>query len=366
MPPSSGRRGMIAAAEIRRLRCPVDDPARAPPAFAVEIPSDSENTREQDGGEIEAKFKFGHDADSVGLVSRSAVTSGRTELRFLDCRRRRLGTGDDDRLADVSSFGRRTKPFSDPRETNLCCRDTKRKHADRLSLWRQRQRREDRMQVLTLAIWAQAHSLTPGFRFSSAPLPLGIAPMRFSLDDAPERERPDAARRVLRAHGILDTRSSLPRRCAFEVDLALQTLPGLHDDVRQGCTVRRTGGRARSAGDGGDDMALIVNLERSASHHLGRRRAGARRVAKPLSCRTAEACSFTHRPPGDLLRLRVPRAAVRTACESECGDRYFRRIPSDTSGAENADRITSRSLRRRRGWLEPRVAACSSSITSTT
>ena len=43
-----------------------------------------------------------------------------------------------------------------------------------------------------------------------------------------------------------------------------------------------------------------------------------------------ELCSFTHRPPGDILALRVPRRPFAPLIRGNVNDCYMRRIPHDT------------------------------------
>src|SRR5262245_19715822 len=87
--------------------------------------------------------------------------------------------------------------------------------------------------------------------------PLGPGPIRVSLGDVPERERPGIYREFFgRSVMRLDVETfDVP----FEVDIAIQTLPGLQlfSGRVHGSRNRRT--RAMLA-DGNDDVGLMINL----------------------------------------------------------------------------------------------------------
>jgi AraC-like DNA-binding protein len=156
--------------------------------------------------------------------------------------------------------------------------------------------------------------------------PTGTGPIRLSLSDAPERERPGLYREFFgRSLFRLDVEPV--RDHALEVDVTLQNLPGLRlfSGKLHGSRNQRT--RALLA-DGVDDFTLLVNL--SGPYRV---RQGKRELvlgdgeATFITC--AEPVSFAHHPPGGVLALQVSRgpfAPLVTSVE----DCYLRRIPRDT------------------------------------
>jgi len=156
--------------------------------------------------------------------------------------------------------------------------------------------------------------------------PTGPGPMRLSLRDAPERERPALYREFFgRSLFRLDVEPL--RDHTLEVDVILQRLPGLRlfSGKLHGSRNQRT--RAFLA-DGVDDFTLLVNLGGPYRVCQGRHDLVlGDGEATFLTC--AEPVSFAHRPPGDVLALQVPRAPFASLVR-DVEDRYLRRIPRDT------------------------------------
>jgi len=173
----------------------------------------------------------------------------------------------------------------------------------------------------------------------------------FSLDGVPERDRPAILREFFGREVIKYDLERLPD-VPFEIDLTLEAMPGLvmMSGRAYGSRNRRT--RATLAADPTDDVAMVVNLSGPlrVTHGDGDLILDDGEAALvPLN----ELCSFTHRPPGGILALRVPRKefAPLVAAVDDC---YFRRIPSSTSAlklltnyikvARDAQRIETREL----------------------
>ena len=157
-------------------------------------------------------------------------------------------------------------------------------------------------------------------------LPDGSGPIRLSLGDAPERERPALYREFFgRSLFRLDVEPL--RDHALEVDVVLQKLPGLRlfSGKLHGSRNQRT--RAFLA-DGVDDFTLLVNLGGPYRVCQGRHELVlGDGEATFITC--AEPVSFAHHPPGDVLALQVPRAPFASLVR-RVEDRYLRLIPRDT------------------------------------
>jgi AraC-like DNA-binding protein len=148
-------------------------------------------------------------------------------------------------------------------------------------------------------------SVTPELLLGSAPLPPPSGPIRYSLDDAPERERAALLQESFARLGFAYRINPL-RDEPIEVDLALHALPGLQmlSGRLHGSRNQRTRAEVE---DGTDDIGLIVSrkgqhLIAQGKHEivLGDGEAAFVSLSDP-SC-------FTHKSPGDLLALRFPRA----------------------------------------------------------
>src|SRR5215470_14940820 len=127
--------------------------------------------------------------------------------------------------------------------------------------------------------------------------------VRFALDDIPEHERLPVFREVFGRTVLKYDLEPLPD-IPFNIDLKFQALPGLMmmSGRAHGSRNRRT--LETLAADPTDDIGMIVNLR--GPHlvtHGGQELVLEDGEAALVSL--SEVCSFTHRPPGDILALRV-------------------------------------------------------------
>ena len=151
-------------------------------------------------------------------------------------------------------------------------------------------------------------------------------PIRFSLNDAPERARPDMYREFFgRSLFRIDVEplGDVP----FEADMTLQALPGLHmlSGKVHGSRNRRT---RQFIADNIDDFGLMVNLGGPYQITQGTREIVLEDGEATLVC-LSEICSFAHRPPGDVLALRFPRVRFAPLVNG-LEDYVLQRIPRDT------------------------------------
>ena len=156
--------------------------------------------------------------------------------------------------------------------------------------------------------------------------PSGRGPIRFSINDAPERERPGIYRDFI-GRSVCGFDVEPLRDVPFEVDVTVELLPGvqiLSGKVYGSCNQRTR----QMLADGIDDVTLMVNLGGPyLVSHGGNEIVLADGDATLVSL--ADIFSLTHRPPGDVLALRIPRvrlAALTGQLENCC----FRHIPGDT------------------------------------
>jgi AraC-like DNA-binding protein len=156
--------------------------------------------------------------------------------------------------------------------------------------------------------------------------PTGAAPIRLSLADAPERDRPGIYREFFgRSVFRLDVEplGDVP----FDADFTVQNLPDLMlllGRVHGSCN-RRT--RAMLS-DGLDHCSLMINLGGAYIISQGDRELTLGDGDATFVC-AAEPTSFTHYPPGDVLALKVPHEAL-TPLVADMEDCYLRRIPAGT------------------------------------
>src|SRR5712671_1074609 len=171
----------------------------------------------------------------------------------------------------------------------------------------------------------QFPSHTPG-------MPPGIqllAPgsIRFSLDGVPEDERLPVFREVFGRTILKYDLEPLPD-IPFYVDLKFQALPGLAimSGRLHGSLDRRT--RETLAPETTDDIGMIVNLRGPHRITHGRKELVLGDGEATLVS-MAEVCSFTHRPPGEVLAFRVPRKLFEPLV-SDVDDRFMNRVPNGT------------------------------------
>jgi AraC-like DNA-binding protein len=167
---------------------------------------------------------------------------------------------------------------------------------------------------------------------SISEMPLGMqllagGAVGFSLENIPANERLPVFREVFGRAVLKYDLEPLPD-IPFDIDLKFQALPGLMmmSGRAHGSRNRRT--LETLAADPTDDIGMIVNLR--GPHlvtHGGQELV--LRDGEAALVSLGEVCSFTHRPPGDILALRVPRNQFAPLVNG-VDDCYMRRIPSAT------------------------------------
>lgn len=149
-------------------------------------------------------------------------------------------------------------------------------------------------------------------------------PVRFSLDEAPERECPRLDREMI-ARAVMSGDVAPIGEAPFEV--VLPPLPGL-----QIFSGRVPGSRNRRTpelpADGRADFLLLINLGSPYLISQGADELWLEEGEATLVS-TADPCSFTHQPSGDVLALRFPRAALGSAAYG-IEDLCLRPIPRET------------------------------------
>jgi AraC-like DNA-binding protein len=151
-------------------------------------------------------------------------------------------------------------------------------------------------------------------------------PVRLALPDWPERERPTVLREFFARLGFRYDIDPLPD-VPFHVDLSLNMLPGLMIAAGKlhGSRNQRT---RKHVEDGTNDAILMINLrgphlieQRNKELVLGDGEAAFVSAADPSS--------FTHKPPGNILALRFPKAPLAPLLRDP-DNCYMRRIPGDS------------------------------------
>src|SRR5262245_26989080 len=157
-------------------------------------------------------------------------------------------------------------------------------------------------------------------------MPGGMAPIRLSLADTPERDRPGIYREFFgRSVFRLDVEPL--RDVPFDADFTVQNLSDLmvlFGRVHGSCN-RRT--RAMLS-DGFDHCSLMINLGGDYIISQGDRDLTLGDGDATFVC-AAEPTSFTHYPPGEVLALKVPHGALMPMV-ADMEDCYLRRIPAGT------------------------------------
>ena len=117
----------------------------------------------------------------------------------------------------------------------------------------------------------------------------------------------------------------------FEIDVALQMMPGLMmmSGHAHGSCNRRT--REMVALENSDDVGMVVNVRGEHRVTLGQEEL-VLGDGEAVFMSMAEVCSYTHRAPGNILALRVPRARLGPLLSTSMDDCLFRRIPAGTPG----------------------------------
>jgi AraC-like DNA-binding protein len=171
---------------------------------------------------------------------------------------------------------------------------------------------------------ARLPSITPDVLLGSTPLPPTSRPVRFSLGEAPARERAALLQDCFTRLGFTYQVDPL-RDVPIEADVVMHALPGLRTTIGRmhGTRNRRT----RALVDGTDDIALVLNLR--GPHLIAQ---GKSEVILDDGEATFLSCSdpgcLSHRPPGEVVTLRVPRARF-APLVAGIQDLALRRVPSD-------------------------------------
>jgi AraC-like DNA-binding protein len=160
--------------------------------------------------------------------------------------------------------------------------------------------------------------------------PSRSGPIRFSLDDVPERQRPNVYREFV-GRSVCRFDVELSPDLPFAVNVTLQALPNLQlfSGTVHGSRNRRT--RALVA-DGIDDFSLMVNL---GGPYLVSQ--GGNEVVladgEATLVSLAELVSLNHRPPGGVMALCIPRAQLAPLI-SNADDCCLRPIPRGTAALQ--------------------------------
>jgi AraC-like DNA-binding protein len=176
--------------------------------------------------------------------------------------------------------------------------------------------------------FARPPLIVPELLLGSELPPPPSGPVRLSLSDRPERERPTLLRECFARIGFRYEMDPL-RDAPFEADLSLNMLPDvmIMAGTLHGSRNRRT--RPLVEGDA-DDAVLLVNLR---GPHLIEQ-FGKELVlgdGEAVLVSSADPSSFTHRPPGEVLGLRVPKTRL-TPLLLGAERRYMQRIPRGAPG----------------------------------
>jgi AraC-like DNA-binding protein len=196
---------------------------------------------------------------------------------------------------------------------------------------------------------SQSPSIAPGMPLGMQLLASGS--IRFSLEGVPEQDRLPVfreafGRTVLRYD--LEPLSDVP----FDVDLKFRALPGVMMMSGWGYGSRNQRTREMLALDATDDVGLVVNLRGPLRVTHGQQEL-VLGDGEAILASMGETCSYTHRPPGDIIALRVPRKVL-APLVSGVDDRYWQRIPSDVPAlklltdyvrlAQDGDRVATPEL----------------------
>ena len=160
----------------------------------------------------------------------------------------------------------------------------------------------------------------------AAPAFPGIG-LRFSLEGVPERERIPFFREHFGRSVIHYDVEPLPD-LALDIDVRFKVLPELMMmwGTVYGSRNRRT--PEMLALDGTDDVGLVVSVRGPQIITHGKDEF-VLADGEAMLTSLAEACSYTHPPPGDIMALRVPRSRLAPLVR-DFDDRCFRRIPAAT------------------------------------
>jgi len=151
--------------------------------------------------------------------------------------------------------------------------------------------------------WSRLPALTPDLLHGARP----AGPVRFSLHDAPERERPNIYRDFF-ARSVMGVDVEPFGETSFDARVILQPLAGLQ--IFSGCVHGSRNRRTPALlADGRDEFTLFINL---GGPYLISQGAGELLLDDGAATlvSTGDRCSFMHHPPGGVLCLRFPRTAL--------------------------------------------------------
>ena len=163
-------------------------------------------------------------------------------------------------------------------------------------------------------------------------MPLGMellasGSLRFSLDGVAANDRSAVYREIFGRSVLNYDLEPLPDT-PFGVDLKFQALPGLMMMSGNVFGSRNSRTRETLAREGTDDIGMIVNLRGPHRITHGRKELVLGDGEATLVS-MSEVCSFTHRPPGEVLAFRVPRKLFEPLV-SDVDDRFMNRVPNGT------------------------------------
>jgi len=155
------------------------------------------------------------------------------------------------------------------------------------------------------------------------PVP-AVAQMRFSLDGVAEQE---CRTRLCELFGRELTKYDVETEPddPLHLDVTFRMLPGLTMMAGRGHGYRAVRSHKSVAAEASDDVALAVNLSGPLRVTHGKHEL-VLGDGEAVLVSAAETYSFTHRPPGDILALRIPRGAI-APLVTGLDDLYCRRIP---------------------------------------
>lgn len=173
-------------------------------------------------------------------------------------------------------------------------------------------------------------SITPEM-LANAPPPGASGAFRFSLDGVPEGEKAFLTREFFGRGVIKYDIERMRDEPKFEIDVMLQMMPGLMMMSGNSHGSRNMRTREMVALENCDDVGMVVNMRGEHRVTLGDDEL-VLGDGEAVFMSMAEVCSYTHRAPGDILALRVPRMRLGPLLNAAVDDCLFRRIPAATPG----------------------------------
>jgi hypothetical protein len=173
-------------------------------------------------------------------------------------------------------------------------------------------------------------SITPEM-LANAPPPGACGAFRFSLGGVPEHEKPTLTREFFGRSVIKYDIERLRDAPKFEIDVTLQMMPNLMMMTGQSHGSRNMRTREMVALENSDDVGMVVNMRGEHRVTLGEEEL-VLGDGEAVFMSMAEVCSYTHRAPGNILALRVPRSRLGPLLNAAVDDCLFRRIPAGTPG----------------------------------